>query len=233
MLNRLRRALSPDSRGGGFPRLHLALVLAFVVVAVIELTRTVVSAGDIADTAAAVDSGLRPVERNTEQIQLLDRTSALTGDIMDQTTPVQAQTAELDRTVSGIRDGARSVQQSSVAIQDEVRGITARSDGIATTVQEPAGSVNSIERNAASIRGSAVGSNQRFAALLPVTRMIARGPAPFGVNTINTNTGAVIALLNQLEPDLNNVLFSVDEVDEHAVSICRSNLVQGRNCNRP
>ncbi len=230
MLSGLRHALRPDRRGGGLPRVHLALVLAFLVVAVIDLTRTVVSALDIADTAAAIDSGLQPVERNTEQIRLLDGISGITGEIMQETAPVPAQAAEVDRAVGGIRAGVGSIEQTSVAIQDQVRGIAAHTGDINTTAEELGGTVSSIERTAASIRSSAVGINERFAALLPVTRTIARGLEPFGVNNINKNTDAVIDLLNELEPDLDNVLVSVDEIDGHAVSICRSTVVMGRDC---
>jgi hypothetical protein len=234
MLRRLRHALPRGPHGGGAAaRLDLVLVLVFVVFAVIQLTRTVVSAMDIADSAAVIDAGLEPVERNTAQITLLDRTSQLTGGIVGATGAVEEQAAQVDQSAERIRVGARSIERAVVAIDGGVDDVTALAGDINVTSNQLSDAVVSIERTVTAIEAEAGGINERFAALLPVSRMIARGPAPFGVNNINRNESIVIGLLQDLEPDLDNVLISVDEVDEHAVSICRSDVVRGRNCGEP
>jgi hypothetical protein len=234
MLNRLRHALPRGPHGGGVAaRLDLVLVLVFVVFAVVQLTRTVVSAMDIAGSAAAIDTGLEPVERNTAQITLLERTSQLTGEMGDATGALEEQATQVDQSAERIRDGARSIEQDAAAIERGVDDVTALAGDINVTSNQLSDAVVSIERTVTAIESEARGINEHFAALLPVSRMIAKGPAPFGVSTINTNVSIVIGLTQDLETDLGNVLVSVDEVDEHAVSICRSSLVRGRNCGEP
>lgn len=227
MLSRVRAALRPDDRGGGLPRLHLALVLVFVVVAVIELTRIALSAMDVADTAGTIDTRLQPVERNTEQIKRLDRTSTLSGQIMEATRPVEEQAREVEAPVDDIQAGAESVQQTAVAINARVHDITATARDINGTAGELTATVGSIEDTVIAIEGNARGINERFAALLPITEMIDDGPEPFGVENINENTNVIRALGNDLDADLRNVLTSVRKVDQHAASICRSVVVMG------
>ncbi len=89
----------------------------------------------------------------------------------------------------------------------------------------------SIERTVTAVEAEAGGIKKRFAALLPVSRMIATGPAVRRQQHQET-PATVIGLLQGLEPDLDNVLISIGE-DEHAVSICRSNVVRRRNCGQP
>ncbi len=233
MLSRIRAALRPDDRGGGLPRLHLVLVLAFVVVAVVELTRIALGAMHIADTEVVIVDELQAIERNTEQIKRLDRTSTLSGEIVEAARPVEGLAREIDQTVDHINAGAESVAQTSLAINDQVHDITALARAINATADELAATVGSIEDTATSIERNARGINERFAALLPVTEVIANGPAPFGVNNINKNTDVIIGLAHDLHSGLGNVLTSVREVDEHAASICRSTVVMGQSCGQP
>ncbi len=184
MLSRLRHALPRGPHGGGVAaRIDLVLVLLFVVFAVIQLTRTVVSAMDIADSAAAIDTGLEPVGRNTEQITLLDRTSQLTGEMVGATGAVEGQAAQVDQSAQQIRVSARAIEQAAVAIDGGVEDVTALAGDINVTSNHLSDAVVSIERTVTAIKAEAGGINERFAALLPVSRMIARGRASFGVTT--------------------------------------------------
>ena len=96
-----------------------------------------------------------------------------------------------------------------------------------------AGTVRDIQNTVASIQGNASGINDSFATLLPITTMIAYGPPPYGVKTINLNTHIVIGLSQGIQADLGNIMVTLPEIDHHAASICRSILVMGPHCNQP
>jgi hypothetical protein len=108
-------------------------------------------------------------------------------------------------------------------ITDTDRTISASAATLASTVADIHNIVASIQDNARGINGS-------FATLFPVTTMIAYGPPPYGVQTINLNVDAVIARAQGIQADLGNIVVTVPEIDRHAVSICRSLLVMGPHC---
>ncbi|HEX6404788.1 MAG TPA: hypothetical protein VF003_16770 [Pseudonocardiaceae bacterium] len=152
------------------------LVLAFVVVAVIELTRTYVDARRIASSVDAANTHLVPVQVNTAQVQRLDTTAAVTEQIDKATASLEGKTRKIEQSVSNIQAGAASVQNTVVAINSKVDGITSTARTISTTASALAGTVNDIHNIAASIHDSARGINTSFATLFPVTQMIAYGP---------------------------------------------------------
>jgi methyl-accepting chemotaxis protein len=223
MLTRLRERLWPPDRERGTGRvvpLHLVLVLAFVLLAVIELTRTWFGAMHIAENLAVLDTRLKPVILETDEAERLFTTSQLTGEILEQTEPLPGQLVEVNRTVNDIQANAQDIQRNAVAINADARNILATVAGINTTAEQLLGTVRSIEATAGAIEGNARSINETFAALLPVVELIDDGPEPFGVRNINQNVNQVIALSQDIEADLSNVLDSVREVDEHAESIC-------------
>lgn len=237
MLSRLRAAVRSDDKaspnGGRVVVINLVLVLAFVVVVVIELTRTWLGARHIAASVATVDQHLVPVRNNTEQILRLDRTATLTEQIDQTSQPLERETREILARATNIDANATSIQRTVVAINGQVQDITAIARGISATAGTLAGTVLDIQNIVASIHGDARGINESFAALFPITTMIAFGPPPFGVDTIDLNTDAVIVRSLGIQADLGNIVVTVPEIDRHAVSICRSILVMGPNCGAP
>lgn len=223
MLRRTRDALWPPDRERGTGRVapvHLVLVLAFVLVAIIELTRTWFSGMQIAENLAVLDERLVPVTLETDEAERLFITSELTGGILQETERLPEQVTEVNRTVNEIQANAQDIQQAVVQIKADATDILATTGEINTTAGRLLGTVRSIEATAGSIEGNARSINETFAALLPVVELIDDGPQPFGVQNINRNTNTIIALSQDLEADLSNVLTSVREVDEHAESIC-------------
>lgn len=219
----MRDRLWPPDRERGTGRVvpvHLVLVLAFVLLAIIELTRTWFSAMHIAENAAVLDKRLVPVILETEAAERLFITSALTGEIGEETEPLSEQVTEVNRTVNDIQANAQDIQRNVVGIKADAQDITATVRDINATGELLLGTVRSIEATAGSIEGNARSINETFAALLPVVELINDGPEPFGVQNINENTNMIIALSQDIEADLDNVLNSVREVDEHAESIC-------------
>jgi len=237
MLSRMRAALRPDQQvspnRGRVVLLNLVLVLAFVVVAVIELTRTYVDARRIASSVDAANTHLVPVQVNTAQVQRLDTTTAVTEQIDKATASLEGKTRKIEQSVTNIQAGAASVQNTVVAINSKVDGITSTARTISTTASALAGTVNDIHNIAASIHDSARGINTSFATLFPVTTMIAYGPPPYGVHMINLNVDRIIVRALDIQADLNNIVLTVTEIDRHAASICRSILVMGPHCGPP
>ncbi len=233
MLTRLREKLWPPDRERGTGRVvpvHLVLVLAFVLLAVLELTRTWFSAMQIEENTTVLDERLKPVILETDEAERLFATSQLTGEILEQTEPLPGQVVEVNRTVDDILVNAQDIQQNAVAINADARNILVTVGEINTTAGQLLGIVRSIEATAAAIEGNARSINQTFAALRPVVELINDGPEPFGVQNINENVNVVIALSQGIEADLSNVLGSVREVDKHAASICNAPVLLADPC---
>lgn len=237
MLGRMRAALRPDQRvspnRGRVVVINLVLVLAFVVVAVIELTRTYVDARRIASSVHTANTHLVPVQVNTAQAQRLDTTAAVTEQIDHATASLEGKTRKIEQNVANIQAGAASVQNTVVAINSKVDAITTTARTISTTASALATTVADIRTLAASIQDSARGINTRFATLYPATQMIAYGPPPYGVHTINLNVDRIIVRALDIQADLNNIVVTVPEIDRHAASICHSILVMGPHCGPP
>jgi hypothetical protein len=162
-----------------------------------------------------------------------------TGNIVDSLGTVDRHLISICRSpvlqVTGLfpQAGAASVQNTVVAINSKVDGITTTARTISTTASALATTVADIQNIAASIQDSARGINTSFATLFPVTQMIAYGPPPYGLNTINLNVDRIIVRALDIQADLNNIVVTVPEIDRHAASICRSILVMGPRCGPP
>lgn len=219
----MRERLWPPDRERGTGRVapvHLVLVLAFVLLAVIELTRTWFGAMHIAEDLAVLDERLKPVILETDEAERLFITSQLTGEIMAETDPLPEQVVEVQRNVNDIQANAQDIQQIVVEIKADANNILATAREINTTAELLLGTVRSIETTAGAIEANARSINETFAAELQVVQLIDDAPAPFSIKTINQNVNRIIELSEDIEADLSNVLDSVREVDEHAESIC-------------
>ncbi len=230
MLKRMRDVLHSPDRSRGLVYLNLVLVVAFVLVAIIELTRTWFGAMHITDNLAAVNTQARAIARNTTQVQRLDRTVSLTNQIRQQTQPLPRQANQVEATVTDINAQAQHIQATAGDVDHGVRDATTAAEHINATVAQVLATVRSIEGDAGSIQGNATGINHSFAALLPVAQMINDGPMPFGVQNIDRNVDTVITLSHGLDGDLENILAEVNDVDHQATSICHALLVSGPGC---
>lgn len=232
MLNRLRAAVQPSGSGRsdrsrgilGSVNLYVTLVIAFALFAVIELTRTWFGAQHISSNLQVADTRLQPIKRNTEQIQLLYRTSDLTAGILQAAKPLDQQAGRVNRTANDIQANVESIQDTAVTINSRVHDITATARDINVTAGRLLATVESIEDTAGSIESNVRGINSKFAALLPVTQRInGEGfPDPIGVDSIVRNADKVKALAADIDADLDDVLVSVNAVGKHTASILRS-----------
>lgn len=206
-------------------KINLVLVLVFVVVAVLELTRTWLSATHIAENLHVAGQQGRAIAQNTQQVQRLDRTATLTSDIVRQTEPLPGQVDAINRKVGEIDGHARHIAGTAGEINHGVRQISVSAGHINQTVGGLLATVGGIGQQAGAINANARGIEHSFARLDPVARQILDGPMPFGVRNIDRNVNTVISQSHGLRGDLANILSTVHKVDNHAESICKALII--------
>ncbi len=91
----------------------------------------------IADSAAAVDTGLAPVERTPRRSSSWTEPRSSRGS-GDATRALEEQVAQVDQSAEQIRAGARSIEEAAVAIDGGVEDVTAPP---ATSTSRPTGSL--------------------------------------------------------------------------------------------
>lgn len=225
MLSRPGAALRPDERvsphRGRVVAINLILVLAFVVVAIIELTRIYVAARHIASSIDTANTHLVPVQVNTAQTQRLDTTIALTQQIDKATASLEPKTRTIEQNVAHIQAGAASVQNTVADINSKIDDITdtARTISATATATALATTVADISQH----RGLDPGQRPRHPHQLrhPVPghhddRLRA---APSGVQTITLNVDAIITRALDIQADLNNIVITVPEIDRRRVNL--------------
>lgn len=206
-LSRVRLA-DPD---GGAIGVYLAIVVAFALFAVTQLTRTELAARTIDQRVDYITTQTDPINKETSHLTILDKTDDYTKQIRAAAEPLSAQAGQ-------IIDAAKSIDTS-------VGNIKSSTDPINATVRGIGGTVGSINGTAKSINGTVGGIFGTFTSLNPLVSRIAVGSGPFsieGVANIDRRASVVINQVNAIKADLDNTLNKVGSINGHTVSICKS-----------
>ena len=122
---------------------NLAIVVAFALFAVIQLTRTTIAAEQIDDRVKVIVGEVQPIDQELNNVPILDDVDRTAREILRAATPLSGQAdtilnaaRSIDGTVSSILSNAssingtvRSINGSASALQPVVRSIN---DGVAT-----------------------------------------------------------------------------------------------------
>lgn len=190
---------------------HLAVVIAFALFAVIELTRTTVAAQQIDTRVRDIVGSVSSVNTKTGGVAVLNTTDALTTQILAAAQPLSGQAGQ-------IVDAARSIDGHVADILGTATAINSTAGSINTTVNEINGNAAAINLKVGSILGS-------FQNLQPVVVGIRDG-----VIGINQRADSVIALSSGIKGDTGNILAVFDRILLHANSIDCSPEIHGQAC---
>ena len=190
----------------GIVGLNLALVVAFALFAVTELSRVVLAASQIDDRVKVIVTEVGPGSNvsRLEETQKLNETGRLAEEILVAAQPLSASAQEIVDAATSIDSTAGSISVNAGEINQTVRGI----DSTTTQLLPVVRSINGTE--GAPVAGGGVeGINRRAQTALPVV-------------------GAIQSNLSR-----SNILGTLESVDRHAVAICNGGalaLVGGNAC---
>jgi hypothetical protein len=200
--------LTPGAQRGvvGF---NVALVIAFALFAVTELTRVVIAAGQIDDRVRVIATEVGP----GSNVSRLDETQKLT---------------ETGRIAEEILAAAQPLSGSAQQIVDTARSI----DGTAGDISVNAGEINQTVRSIDTTTG------QLLPVVRSIDGREGPAVAGGGVEGINRRVQAALPVVGGIQSDLSRsgVLGTLVSIDQHAVAICNSQalaLVGGGNSCTP
>jgi methyl-accepting chemotaxis protein len=132
----------------GVVGINLAIVIAFALFAVIQLTRTTVAARQIENRVKVIVGEVGPIDKDLDHVKDVDETNRLAAEILSAAKPLsgQAQT---------IIDTAKSIDRTVVGILDNAQSINGTVHSISGTANALAPVVRSINDGVAAINGRA------------------------------------------------------------------------------
>jgi hypothetical protein len=189
--------LTPAGTHGqrGVVGLNLALVVAFALFAVTELSRVVLAASQIDDRVRVIVTEVGPGSNvsRLDETQKLNETGRLAEEILVAAQPLSASAQEIIDAAKSIDSTAGSISANAGEINQTVRGIDSTTGQLLPVVR----SINGTE-------GAPVAGG--------------------GVEGINRRAQAALPVVGGIQSDLSrsNILGTLVSVDRHAVAICNS-----------
>lgn len=193
----------------GVVGLNLALVVAFALFAVTELSRVVLAASQIDDRVKTIVTEIGPGSNvsRLEETQKLNETGRIAEAILAAAQPLSASAQEIVDAARSIDTTAGSINSNAGEINQTVRGI----DGTTAQLLPVVRSINGT--------GPAVAGG--------------------GVEGINRRAQAALPIVGGIQADLSrpNILGTLASVDGHAVAICNGQALTvvggGNSCSPP
>ncbi len=143
------RRRGPRLRGeAGVVGANLAIVLAFALFAVIQLTRTTIAAEQIDDRVEVIVGEVNPINEELNNVPLLDETDRMAAEILRAAQPLSAQAGEIITTAQSIDGTVSNILGNAASINGTVRNI----NGTLGSLQPV---VRSINDGVAAINGRA------------------------------------------------------------------------------
>jgi hypothetical protein len=127
---------------------NLAIVLAFALFAVIQLTRTTIAAEQIDDRVKVIVGEVVPVDQELNNVPLLDETDRMAADILRAAQPLSGQAGEIITTAQHIDGTVSSILSNAGSINSTVGDIQGRLSSLQPVVR-------SINDGVAAINGRA------------------------------------------------------------------------------
>lgn len=185
----------------------LVIVIAWALVAVLMLTRTLVAAQTIEDHVDVILSEVGPggVVDDTALVAVLQDTERIAADIDTAAAPLSGQ---LDQIIS-----------TAGSIDGSVTNILNTAQSINSTAKSIGGIVNSINGNLSSILGVVREINCGNDIANPNLGQIVEACGQKGVHGINLRVDVIIGLVRGINSDTSAVLNQVVQIHDHANAI--------------
>ena len=212
-------------------------VIAWALVAVVMLTKTLVSAQQIDDRVFTIKNTVSPINHDLDSVALAAKTNEVAEQILVAAKPLSGQldqvvqaATSIDTNAASINSTAGSINQTVHAIDGNARGINSDVLSINGTVKQINGTakaingtVKQIDGNVNGIAGSVNGINGSLSRTLDVAKLIRgdRGVSGFGEGLagINRRLDTAIAVVQGIKSDTGNVLLIVGNIQKSAKSI--------------
>jgi hypothetical protein len=226
-LEAIRSRLGEES---GIAGLVLVIVIAWALAAVLMLTGTLINAREIDDQVKIINSQVTPIDRDLNNVRLLERTTRLSERIRRAAQPLTGQLDQvivsaraIDRSVRSILATAGDINDTANTIQGTVLDINDTARAINATVTSIRGRVGAIHGNVLTIGARVRGINDNVVSInrlvrsiqssarsiLTTARQIDNGGPTGGVAAINRRADAGIGEVRGIRIDLANVLAQV------------------------
>ena len=183
----------------GIVGFNLALVIAFALFAVIELSRVVLAATQIDDRVKVIITEVGPGSNvsRLDETQKLNETGRMAEEILAAAQPLQGQLDQVIESATSIDGTVSQILQNATEINQTVVSINGTTRALLPVVQNIHGdeSIN---------------------------------PQTGGVAAINKRAATAAPIVNGIQSDLSraNILGTLVSVDRHAVAICNGTALQ-------
>ena len=198
MLTLSRLVNRSRSEEGGIVGFNLALVIAFALFAVIELSRVVLAATQIDDRVKVIVTEVGPGSNvsRLDETQKLNETGRMAEDILAAAQPLSGQAQQIIDTAKSIDATVDKINSNATDINGTVHSINSTVSALLPVVQNIHGD-DSLN------------------------------PRTGGVAAINKRAAAATPVVQGIQADLSraHILGTLVSVDQHAVAICDSSVV--------
>jgi len=114
---------------------NLAIVIAFALFAVIQLTRTTIAAEQIDDRVKVIVGEVGPIDQELNNVPLLDETDRMAADILRAAQPLSGQAGEIITTAQAIDAKVVSILGNATSINGTVKNINGNLSALQPTVR--------------------------------------------------------------------------------------------------
>ncbi len=132
---------------------NLAIVLAFALFAVIQLTRTTIAAEQIDDKVKVIVGEVEPIDQELDAVPILDEVDRAAGEILTAARPLTGQLNDVVASAKNIDGTVSSILSNATSINGTVRGIGGTVSSLQPVVRSINDGVAHINRQADIIIG--------------------------------------------------------------------------------
>ena len=230
--HRLPDRLVGDERGVTDSKVLIAFlgVVPPLLIAVVLLTQTVMTAGEINTKAANIAKTGRGINLATDSVIQLGRTNKTASSILDTTKPLEGKLGEINGLAGSLNELAASIKGTAGDIDGTAGKINSTAGDINVTagkinatagaIDGTAGKINAtagaVQSTAGKINATAKGINSEAVVILATLKQV-----DDDVAKVNASLDSTIGIANAIKGDTGNVLAQAREAKQTAACIDR------------
>lgn len=205
-----------------------AIVIAWALVSVLELTGTLTAATQIKHRVNVINSKLGPIHHNLSFITDAGKVAALTVQINAAAAPLSGEAATILKTANSIGAKVHPILNNATAINGVVKQINSNAVAINANVLAIGNSVQSIGGHVASISGSVASINSSVLTINSRVTKINNLVGPTGtsgngitasLNRTNNDFGGILTTVHQIQPGISLISSKVTTINNTVVGI--------------
>lgn len=226
------RRLAEGEQGLADPKILIAFlgVVPPLLIAVVLLTQTLMTANNINTKAARIATTGRGINLATDSVIQLGRTNKTASSILETTKPLEGKLGEivglagsLDELAASINGTAGAIDGSAAKINTtagDINGTAGKINMTAGAIDATAGKINTtagaVQSTASKINATAKGINSEAVVILATLRQVDKD-----VEGANASLDSTIGIANAIKGDTGNILAQAREANQTAACIDR------------